>query len=44
MATVFLGPERGLHIIYAHAAAPRDEREARLAAIIQSLAPLDVGG
>ncbi|HMQ33480.1 MAG TPA: hypothetical protein PKD53_22295, partial [Chloroflexaceae bacterium] len=46
LATVFLGPDRssGMHLIYSHAYAPRHEREARLEALIESLAPLEVGG
>lgn len=46
VATVFLGPDRtsGMHVIYSHAYAPQAEREARLEALIRSLAPLEVGG
>lgn len=46
LATIFFDPERqsGMHVIYSHAYAAQPEREARLDALIRSLAPLAVGG
>jgi hypothetical protein len=46
LATIFLSADRarGMHLIYSHAYASQLEREARLDALIRSLAPLEVGG
>ncbi len=46
LATIFLSADRarGMHVIYSHAYASQAEREARLDALIRSLAPLELGG